>query len=63
MLSGVRELRLTHASTAVFPGEPIVAMLGIDNVSAVPEPGAAALLLTGLLALAGWRRRPARRSG
>ena len=50
-LADVFELRLFHADTAAFPGPPIVASLGIDNVSAVPEPGPAWLWLPGLLAL------------
>ncbi len=47
-LAGVGQLRLYHAAAAVFPGEAIVAALGVDNVSAVPEPGARWLMLPGL---------------
>ncbi len=59
MLGDVRQLRLFHGSSASFPGEAIAATLGLDNVTAVPEPAAAWLLLPGLAALIGWRRRPA----
>jgi hypothetical protein len=47
VLTGVTQLRLFHASSTLFPGEPIVATLGVDAVSAVPEPAAAWLLLSG----------------
>lgn len=59
-LAGVLEMRLFHASTPGFPGEAIVASLGIDNVTAVPEPAPAWLLLAGL-AFIGARRWPRRR--
>jgi PEP-CTERM motif len=58
-LADMRELRLYHSSTAVFPGEQLVASLGVDNVTAVPEPAAAWLLLAGLAALSA-RRAPQR---
>lgn len=58
-LAGVQELRLFHGSSATFPGEAIVAMLGVDNVTAVPEPAVAWLLLPGLAALYRLRRRAA----
>ncbi len=47
-LGGVGQLRLYHATAAVFPGEAIVAALGMDNVAAVPEPDARWLMLPGL---------------
>jgi hypothetical protein len=56
-LSGVVEMRLFHGLAAVFPGEASVATLGMDNITAVPEPGAAWLLAGGLLTLALRRRR------
>jgi hypothetical protein len=62
VLAKVGMLRLYHGSAAAYPGEPISAQLGIDNVTAVPEPGRALLLGTGLallLALVG----PAGRRG
>jgi hypothetical protein len=56
-LSNVTELRILHSLTAAFPGEVIVAQLGIDNFTAVPEPGTGLLAGLGLVALAA-RGRP-----
>ena len=39
VLSNVSELRLFHSAAASFPGPNIAAQIGIDNVTAVPEPG------------------------
>lgn len=58
-LSGVSQLRLFHGTSALFPGGAIVAQLGVDNVTAVPEPGMAWMLAGGLAALALQRRRTA----
>jgi len=55
-LGGATVMRLFHASATAFPGDPIVAQLGVDNVRAVPEPSATLLLACGLAALAGRRR-------
>lgn len=60
-LSDVIELRLFHGTGATFPGAKIAAQLGVDNVTAVPEPAAAALMLAGLAGLL-WYRRPRRRT-
>jgi glucose/arabinose dehydrogenase len=57
VLGNVLGLRLFHATTAEFPGETVAARLGIDNVTAVPEPGAALLLCGGLVMLMGTLRR------
>jgi len=58
-LSDTVELRLLHATALTFPGEPIVAGLGVDNIRAVPEPSSSALVGLGILA---WlrSRRPRR---
>jgi hypothetical protein len=58
-LPGVQQLRLFHGSSAAFPGEAIAAVLGLDNITAVPEPKSAWLLVPGLAVLLGLRRRPA----
>jgi len=62
-LAGVFELRLFHSGSAGFPGPPIVASLGIDNVSAVPEPRSAWIWLSGLLALGSIARCRQRQGG
>jgi hypothetical protein len=47
----------THVVFDIAPAALVGSVLGIDNVTAVPEPAATTLLLAGLLALA-WRRQP-----
>ena len=59
-LAGVSKLLLRHDPDPLSPpGEqnPVTATLGIDNITAVPEPGTALLVATGLAAIA-VRRRP-----
>lgn len=61
LLMNVTALRIFHSEGDGFPGEPIVANLGIDNITAtasstVPLPAAAPLFAFGLALLA-WRRR------
>jgi hypothetical protein len=58
-LANADVLRIFHSPTPTFPGPPVVAVLGVDNIQAfgapqVPEPGSAALL-GGLLGLAACR--------
>jgi hypothetical protein len=48
VLADVVQLRLYHGVATVYPGEDVLAQLGIDNITAVPEPGAWALLGVGL---------------
>jgi PEP-CTERM motif len=60
-LSSVDELRLFHSVAPVFGGpgmgaEPIAAVLGVDNIQAVPEPATLLLLGAGVAALARSRR-------
>lgn len=62
ILSDVALVRLFHGPTASFPGPASVASLGIDNVTAVPEPDGRWLSAAGLCVLAGFlgtRRRTA----
>ena len=65
VLGDVLRYRLIHNPDATTLGPVVLASLGIDNVSAVPEPGPAPLLAAGLavLGLLGLRRqrRPATR--
>ena len=56
-LSNATTIRIFHATTAAFPGDPIVAQLGVDNIRAVPEPSVAMLLALALGGLAIGRRR------
>ena len=63
VLSSVTQFRLYHNPDAVFRGTPIVAQLGVDNVTAVPEPETWVMLLAGLATVAAGthsRRRQSR---
>ena len=61
-LASAVDFRIYHHPSAGVPQVSpfIAASLGIDNVSAVPEPGAALLMALGLAALLGWRSTPCR---
>jgi hypothetical protein len=62
-LHNATELRLYHSFALDFPGEPVTAVLGVDNIAATPEPTSALLLGSGLLALYSlktWRGRKPR---
>ena len=64
-LSDVNEFRLFHNPNPTFggpgTGAPAVnAVLGIDNIRAVPEPGSVALLALGGLGLIAWRKQRAK---
>ena len=49
VLSNTTFFRIYHSASGDFPGEPIAASLGIDNIqAAVPEPATTALMLAGL---------------
>jgi hypothetical protein len=58
VLSSVAALRILSSTSPNNRGDQITASIGIDNINAIPEPGAAALLsLTGLLLLRRRRRQ------
>lgn len=57
-LSSAYSVRLYHGVSSSFPGGSVVATLGVDNITAVPEPTSALLLALGLGVLV-WRRRGA----
>lgn len=50
-LSGATAIRLFHSTSSTYPGQTIVAQLGVDNVQAVPEPATWAMLGIGLAAM------------
>lgn len=50
-LNGATAVRIFNSTAAGFPGEPIVASLGVDNITAVPEPKAGLMLAVLLGAL------------
>jgi len=52
ILAAATLLRLYHGTSASFPGPASVAILGIDNVTAVPEPDGRWLSAAGLCVLA-----------
>ncbi|MHB8957715.1 MAG: PEP-CTERM sorting domain-containing protein [Pirellulaceae bacterium] len=59
LLANVTELRLLHGPTAEFPPAVVVAQLGVDNITAVPEPCSLSLLGLGLIGLLAWKIRHA----
>jgi hypothetical protein len=52
LLSNVTALRIFHGPDAEFPPPTVVTQLGVDNISALPEPTAALLIVPALVALA-----------
>lgn len=59
-LAGAVAIRLFHGTLPLFPGEAVVVTVGVDNITAVPEPATAGLLALGLgLGALAWRRRAA----
>jgi len=61
VLAKTTQIRLYHSPALSYPGIPIAAKLGVDNVAAVPEPASWALMLGGLGLLGGLARRSAHR--
>ena len=61
-LSSGFALRILHATgTSNLNGNAVVSTLGVDNITAIPEPTTGLLLLTAVLAFIWWRRFSARR--
>ena len=60
LMANVVTLRLLHGDVPQAMGDPIVAKLGIDQIVAMPEPGANALLASGIAALVACARRRGR---
>lgn len=60
VMSAVSEMRIISAAQPMFTGDQFIARLGVDNISSVPEPGTASLMVLGVAA--GWvgRRTSAR---
>lgn len=57
LLSNPGEFRILHSLDTSLNGDPIVAQLGVDNIRAIPAPGAlAALMLLGMGGANGRRR-------
>jgi hypothetical protein len=56
-LTNATVMRIFHSTAVDFPGEAIVSQIGVDNIRAVPEPGAAMLIASGISGLAVARRR------
>jgi hypothetical protein len=48
VLSNTTQIRLYHGTALGYPGNPIAAKLGVDNIAAVPEPASWALMIAGL---------------
>jgi hypothetical protein len=56
LMTRVTLLRLVHSETLEYPPSPVVARLGVDNITATPEPATAGLVAGGLLLLVGATR-------
>jgi hypothetical protein len=59
-VNGFHELRILHSATPTLQGANLNGAMGVDNVTALPTPGSAGLLLAGagVLAMRRFRRPP-----
>lgn len=58
LLNGPGEMRILHSATPSLTGDNVVAVLGVDNIKAVPEPvGILAVALMGAVIAVRCRRR------
>lgn len=57
LLSNTTAIRLFHSPTVAAVGPPIAAQIGVDNITATPEPATLLLVVPGLALLARRRRR------
>ena len=60
-LTNTTFFRIYHSTSGDFPGDPIAASIGIDNIHAIPEPTTTALMLAGLGVVGAVARRRAAR--
>jgi len=56
-LTNTTVMRLYHSPDPGFPGPPVIASLGVDNIAAVPEPLTALLVGSGLVTMLFRQRR------
>jgi hypothetical protein len=56
LLSAVNQMRILSAEEPAYRGDPIVSSIDVDNILAVPAPGAAGLLVVGAFAASRRRR-------
>jgi hypothetical protein len=54
-LQSVAEFRILHSANPSLDGDSVIANLGADNITPIPEPSA--VLLAGLATLGFWRQR------
>jgi PEP-CTERM motif-containing protein len=56
-LQSVAEFRILHSANTSLDGDSVIATLGVDNITPIPEPSA--LLFAGLASIGFWRQRRA----
>ena len=56
LLGDVTAIRILHNTSAGFPPVAVAASLGVDNITAIPEPSAGLLVAAGIAMIARRRR-------